>query len=190
MALISAWSRSTDARSGTLTSHRRCGRRNPRSTSSRSPVGGVRLGVPRRPRSAPRRPLAGTASQNGCRTSGSAPDPKRPGSPSGVGRGRSPCILLCPAAIGSTIPKLLPEPAQVTSPHAGPGEAACAPHELVAQPSFNATRSITIDAAPEAVWPWIVQLFPARLSHRLRLPAQRRERAGVPMLLNLRRDVP
>jgi hypothetical protein len=30
--------------------------------------------------------------------------------------------------------------------------------ELVAQSSFNATRAITIDAPPEAVWPWIVQL--------------------------------
>jgi hypothetical protein len=30
--------------------------------------------------------------------------------------------------------------------------------ELVPRPSFNATRAITIDAPPEAVWPWIVQL--------------------------------
>jgi hypothetical protein len=30
--------------------------------------------------------------------------------------------------------------------------------ELVKQPSFNATRAITIDAPREAVWPWIVQL--------------------------------
>jgi hypothetical protein len=30
--------------------------------------------------------------------------------------------------------------------------------ELVQKPSFNATRAITIDAPPTAVWSWIVQL--------------------------------
>lgn len=30
--------------------------------------------------------------------------------------------------------------------------------ELVADPSFNAARAITIDAPPEAVWPWLVQI--------------------------------
>jgi hypothetical protein len=30
--------------------------------------------------------------------------------------------------------------------------------ELVSEPSFNATRAITIDASPEAVWPWLVQI--------------------------------
>jgi hypothetical protein len=30
--------------------------------------------------------------------------------------------------------------------------------ELVTEPSFNATRAITIDAPPEAVWPWLVQI--------------------------------
>jgi hypothetical protein len=30
--------------------------------------------------------------------------------------------------------------------------------ELVAEPATQATRGITIDAPPEAVWPWIVQL--------------------------------
>jgi hypothetical protein len=30
--------------------------------------------------------------------------------------------------------------------------------ERVRQPSFNATRAITVNAPPEAVWPWIVQL--------------------------------
>jgi hypothetical protein len=30
--------------------------------------------------------------------------------------------------------------------------------ELVERPSFSATRAITIDARPEAVWPWIVQM--------------------------------
>ena len=30
--------------------------------------------------------------------------------------------------------------------------------ELVPEPSFTATRAITIDAPPEAVWPWLVQL--------------------------------
>jgi hypothetical protein len=36
--------------------------------------------------------------------------------------------------------------------------AAMAGDELVPRPSFNATRAINIDAPPEAVWPWIVQL--------------------------------
>jgi hypothetical protein len=30
--------------------------------------------------------------------------------------------------------------------------------EIVARPSFAATRAITIDAPPEAVWPWLVQV--------------------------------
>ena len=30
--------------------------------------------------------------------------------------------------------------------------------EIVPNPSFNATRAITIDAPPELVWPWIVQM--------------------------------
>jgi hypothetical protein len=30
--------------------------------------------------------------------------------------------------------------------------------ELVPETSFNATRAITIDAPPEAVWPWLVQI--------------------------------
>jgi hypothetical protein len=30
--------------------------------------------------------------------------------------------------------------------------------EIVAKASFNATRAITIDAPPELVWPWIVQM--------------------------------
>lgn len=30
--------------------------------------------------------------------------------------------------------------------------------EIVAKASFNATRAITIDAPPDAVWPWIVQM--------------------------------
>jgi hypothetical protein len=30
--------------------------------------------------------------------------------------------------------------------------------ELVSEPSFNATRAITIDAPAEAVWPWLVQI--------------------------------
>ena len=30
--------------------------------------------------------------------------------------------------------------------------------ELVKRASFNATRAITIDAPPEKVWPWIVQM--------------------------------
>ena len=30
--------------------------------------------------------------------------------------------------------------------------------DLVAAPTFNATRAITIDAPPERVWPWIVQM--------------------------------
>jgi hypothetical protein len=30
--------------------------------------------------------------------------------------------------------------------------------ELVPQPSFNATRALTIKAPPDAVWPWLVQI--------------------------------
>jgi hypothetical protein len=30
--------------------------------------------------------------------------------------------------------------------------------DLVSQPEFHATRAVTIDAPPEAVWPWIVQM--------------------------------
>jgi hypothetical protein len=30
--------------------------------------------------------------------------------------------------------------------------------EVVRKPSFNATRAITIQAPPEAVWPWILQI--------------------------------
>src|SRR6476620_3776921 len=30
--------------------------------------------------------------------------------------------------------------------------------EVVPRRSFNATRGVTIDAQPEAVWPWIVQI--------------------------------
>lgn len=29
--------------------------------------------------------------------------------------------------------------------------------ELIAHPSFNATRAVTINAPPEAIWPWLVQ---------------------------------
>jgi hypothetical protein len=30
--------------------------------------------------------------------------------------------------------------------------------EVVPSPTFNATRAVTIDAAPKAIWPWIVQI--------------------------------
>jgi len=30
--------------------------------------------------------------------------------------------------------------------------------ELVDNPTFNATRSVTINASPEKIWPWIVQI--------------------------------
>lgn len=30
--------------------------------------------------------------------------------------------------------------------------------ELVARPSFNATRAITVAAPPEEIWPWLVQV--------------------------------
>ncbi len=30
--------------------------------------------------------------------------------------------------------------------------------EFVPEASFNDTRAITIDAPPEAVWPWLVQI--------------------------------
>lgn len=46
-----------------------------------------------------------------------------------------------------------------------PGEAAGAlpGDELVAEPRWQSTRAIVIDAPPEGVWPWIVQMgFPAQ----------------------------
>ena len=30
--------------------------------------------------------------------------------------------------------------------------------EIVEHPTFNATRALTIEARPEEIWPWIVQL--------------------------------
>jgi hypothetical protein len=30
--------------------------------------------------------------------------------------------------------------------------------EIVADPTFDATRAVTVDAAPEDIWPWIVQM--------------------------------
>jgi hypothetical protein len=30
--------------------------------------------------------------------------------------------------------------------------------DIVPKASFNATRAITVDAAPEMVWPWVVQM--------------------------------
>lgn len=30
--------------------------------------------------------------------------------------------------------------------------------DVVAAPTFNATRAVTIDAPPEAIWPWIIQI--------------------------------
>lgn len=47
----------------------------------------------------------------------------------------------------------------------GPGEAEVAlpGDELVAEPRWQSTRAITIEAPPEQVWPWIVQMgFPAQ----------------------------
>jgi hypothetical protein len=29
---------------------------------------------------------------------------------------------------------------------------------VVAAPTFNATRAVTVDASPEAIWPWLVQI--------------------------------
>jgi hypothetical protein len=41
-------------------------------------------------------------------------------------------------------------PAEVSRPLAG--------DDLVAHPTFDATRAITIDAPPEEIWPWLVQV--------------------------------
>ncbi len=30
--------------------------------------------------------------------------------------------------------------------------------EIVQHPTFNATRSLTVNASPEAIWPWLVQI--------------------------------
>jgi hypothetical protein len=47
--------------------------------------------------------------------------------------------------------------------------------EVVADPTFNATRAITVEAAPEDIWPWIVQMgFRARRLVQLRPSGQPR----------------
>lgn len=63
--------------------------------------------------------------------------------------------------------------------------------DLVLAPTFNATRAITIDAPPEQVWPWIVQMGLTRagwysydLLDNLGRPSARRI---IPELQDLRR---
>jgi len=34
--------------------------------------------------------------------------------------------------------------------------------DIVKHPTFNATRAVTINARPEAIWPWLVQMGTAR----------------------------
>src|SRR6476469_2548103 len=34
--------------------------------------------------------------------------------------------------------------------------------DLVSHPTFDATRAITLEPPPEQVWPWLVQVRPAR----------------------------
>jgi len=34
--------------------------------------------------------------------------------------------------------------------------------DIVKHPTFNATRAVTINARPEAIWPWLVQMGMAR----------------------------
>src|SRR3712207_9232668 len=34
--------------------------------------------------------------------------------------------------------------------------------EVVEHPTFNATRAVTIEARPEEIWPWIVQIGTSR----------------------------
>ena len=29
---------------------------------------------------------------------------------------------------------------------------------IISNPTFNATRAVTIDATPEEIWPWIIQM--------------------------------
>ena len=62
-------------------------------------------------------------------------------------------LLLLPAAYLSLRPSLLHRgatPQEIVRPM--PGD------ELIAHSPFYATRAITIDAKPEAIWPWFVQM--------------------------------
>jgi hypothetical protein len=59
--------------------------------------------------------------------------------------------------------------------------------EIVTDASFSATRAITIDAPPEQVWPWIVQLgyrragfYNLRPARQRRLPQRDHDPAAVP----------
>jgi hypothetical protein len=82
------------------------------------------------------------------------------------------------------------------------GSAELAGDELMARPHFVATRAVTIDAPPQAVWPWIVQIGYGRagwysydlLDNRGRHSAERVEprwqqlRVGDPVPMSRRMD--
>jgi hypothetical protein len=38
--------------------------------------------------------------------------------------------------------------------------------ELIARPHFNATRAITVQAGPEHIWPWLLQMGVGRADPR------------------------
>ncbi len=59
-------------------------------------------------------------------------------------------------------------PPQTSCPRHLPGD------DLVARPTFNATRAITIAAPPEEVWPWLIQAgSPGRGCYSCDIPAHR-----------------
>ena len=67
-------------------------------------------------------------------------------------------LLLAPAITALVYARLL-RPWQLTWGATNAEVSRALPSDdLVANPTFNATRAITIAAPPEAVWPWIVQM--------------------------------
>jgi hypothetical protein len=58
--------------------------------------------------------------------------------------------------------------------------------QLMARPGFKATRAITIDARPEHIWPWLVQLGSGRAGW---YAIDRIDNAGVPSAQTIRPEL-
>ena len=57
--------------------------------------------------------------------------------------------------------------------------------DLVPRPTFNATRAVSIDAPPERIWPWLVQVGTTRAGwYSYDLLETSRVRARVGLFLN------
>ncbi len=59
--------------------------------------------------------------------------------------------------------------------------------DLIAEPNFQVTRAIDIDAPPEAVWPWIAQLGRERSGF---YGLDQFTNQGIPSIAYLRQDLP